>query len=302
MESRPDIYGYVDYRTWLRDWFEWKKTIRSTYSHRLFARMAGQRSPSTLIQVIDGARNLSDTALEGFVKALDLDAGEERFFRDLVRLEQGATPVVRSQALERILATQRFVETRSMGGELTRVLSHWHGPAIFELAGCPDFRLDPAWIGARLDPPISEAEAAAALDLLLSVGMLRRTDDGVRREAPRFGIPQPVHRTAALRYQAMLRLASRGLETFDEKRRYVSGLPRRSIRPVCQSFRVRWSAFSASSSVDAKGKRHRPRPTSSSLAFFPLSSKTTTEPSGPRRPLSHRQRRRRARRAGWGRR
>ena len=274
MESRPDIYGYVDYRTWLRDWFEWKKTIRSTYSHRLFARMAGQRSPSTLIQVIDGARNLSDTALEGFVKALDLDAGEERFFRDLVQLEQGATPVVRSQALERILATQRFVETRSMGGELTRVLSHWHGPAIFELAGCPDFRLDPAWIGARLDPPISEAEAAAALELLLSVGMLQRTDDGVRREAPRFGIPQPVHRTAALRYhQAMLRLASRGLETFDEKRRYVSGFTTAIDPARLPELQSEMERFLGQFFGRCEGEETPTEAYQLSLAFFPLSSK-----------------------------
>jgi len=275
MEGCPDIYGYVCYRTWLRDWFEWKKSVRETYSHRLFARLAGQRSPSTLIQVMDGVRNVSATALEGFLRALDLDVGEERFFRDLVQLDQGATPVVRAQALERILATQRFVETRSMSGELTRVLSDWHGPAIFELAGCVDFQLDPAWIAQRLAPAITEAEAAATLELLLRVGMLKRTETGVEREAPRFGIPQPVHRTAALRYhQAMLRLALRGLETFDENARFVSGFTTAIDPARLPELQKELNGFLGQFFGRCEGEEHPTEAYQMSLAFFPLSSRS----------------------------
>jgi len=274
VESCPDIYGYVCYRTWLRDWFDWKKSVRATYSHRLFARMAGQRSPSTLIQVMDGVRNVSETALEGFLRALDLDVGEERFFRDLVQVDQGATPAVRAEALERILATQRFAETRSMSGELTRVLSDWHGPAIFELASCPDFRLEPAWIATRLDPPITEEQASAAVELLLRVGMLKRTEQGVAREAPRFGIPQPVHRTAALRYhQAMLKLASRGLETFDEKARYVSGFTTAITPERLPELQAELELFLGQFFGHCEGEETPTEAYQLSLAFFPLSSK-----------------------------
>lgn len=274
METRPDIYGFICYRTWLRAWFDWKKTVRPTYSHRLFARRAGQRSPSTLIQVMDGTRNVSDTALEGFVKALDLEGDEERFFRDLVQLDQGVTPAVRSQALERVLATQRFRETRSMEGELTQVLSDWHGPAIFELAGCPDFRLDPEWIASRLDPAISLEEAQDAVDLLLRVGMLERSPEGVRRQAPRFGIPQPVHRTAALRYHlAMLRLAARGLERFDEKARFVSGFTTAIDPARLPELQEEMESFLARFFGRCEGEETPREAYQLSLAFFPLSDR-----------------------------
>ncbi|MEO0606297.1 MAG: TIGR02147 family protein, partial [Myxococcota bacterium] len=69
----PDVITYLDYRRFLHDWFEWKKTENARYSHRLFARRAGVRSPSLLLLVTEGKRNLTAVTTAGFCEAMGLD-------------------------------------------------------------------------------------------------------------------------------------------------------------------------------------------------------------------------------------
>ncbi|HND31034.1 MAG TPA: TIGR02147 family protein, partial [Myxococcota bacterium] len=86
-----EIYRYLDYRKFLADWFREKKEANPLFSHRAFARKAGQASPSLLLHVIEGKRNLTPITLEAFVKALGLKSEEVEFFTTLVNLDQAET-------------------------------------------------------------------------------------------------------------------------------------------------------------------------------------------------------------------
>lgn len=178
MQAGPDLYAYLDYRTFLSDWFRARKASNPRYSHRLFARRAGQSSPSLLLHVIDGKRNLTAVTTLAFAGAMGLTPEETAFFGALVQLVQGETPGERNRAWELVRATRRFREARRLEGESVEYLSAWWHPAIRELASCSGFRPDPAWIASVLRPSITEAEARDSLALLESLGLLRRSDDG----------------------------------------------------------------------------------------------------------------------------
>ena len=127
---RPDLYSYLYHRKWLADWFDWKKASNPRFSHRMFARLAGQRSPSLLLLVCQGKRNLTAASTEGFVKATGLNDEEARFFRLLVELDGAAATEDRNLVFERIAGTQRFQAARRLEGESFRYLSCWYLPAI----------------------------------------------------------------------------------------------------------------------------------------------------------------------------
>ena len=145
----PDIFEYLDYRAFLRDWFEARKAANPRYSHRLFARLAKQKSPSLLLHVMEGRRNLTAATRESFLLALKLDEGGARFFRDLVDLDQATTDSDKEAAWTRIRATRRFRESRRIEGAAYDCLSHWYYAAIHELANCPGFHGEPAWVARR---------------------------------------------------------------------------------------------------------------------------------------------------------
>lgn len=174
----PDLFSTLDHRKHLADWFAWKKQVNPRFSHRLFARLAGVKSPSLLLLVMQGKRNLTDTTLPGVCRAMGMDAEEEEFFTALVDLDAAIAPDERSRVFLRISAMRRFQAARRIEGEAFRYLSVWYLPAIRELAGCAGFRADPAWIAATLRPRVTVAEATEALDTLRALGMLRPGPDG----------------------------------------------------------------------------------------------------------------------------
>lgn len=176
--DRPDLFAHLSYRDYLAAWFEWKKETNPRFSHRLFARLAGQKSPSLLKAVIDGKRNLTATTLPGFVAALRLKDAERAFFEDLVQLDQAEGDDERNEAWERISATRRFRAARRIEGEAFRFFSHWYYVAIFELVKRADFLDEPRWVARTLRPRIKASEARQALEELQSLGLLTRDADG----------------------------------------------------------------------------------------------------------------------------
>lgn len=178
MNVRPDIFTYLDYRQYLRDWFTARKAGNPRFSHRAFARRAGQSSPSLLLHVMDRKRNLTAATIESFCKAMDLKGEDADFFATLVALDQAESHEDRNRAWEKVSATRRFRDARRIEGDGFEYLSRWYYAAIRELAACEDFRPDPEWIAWALRPKITEEQARAAIDLLLRLGLLRAEPDG----------------------------------------------------------------------------------------------------------------------------
>lgn len=176
--SGPDLYTYLDYRRYLRDWFDAKKAANPRYSHRAFARRAGVSSPSLLLAVIEGKRNLTPATIDGFVTAMGLSGEPAAFFAALVALDQAETLEDRNRAWERVRAVRRFREARHLAGEGVEYLSCWYYPAIRELAATDGFRSDPEWIAATLRPRVTVTQARKALDVLTALGLLRPDETG----------------------------------------------------------------------------------------------------------------------------
>ena len=174
----PEVADYVDYRAFLSVWFRAKKEQNPRYSHRLFARQAGYTNPSLLGLIIKGERNLTDTLLPGFMKAMGLDREARATFRLLVDLDRARSLADRAHLIERLAARRRFGGARRLEDQGFAYLSRWTLPAIRELAGRDDFRLDADWVAARLRPRATLAEVREALDLLVEMGMLVPAADG----------------------------------------------------------------------------------------------------------------------------
>jgi uncharacterized protein (TIGR02147 family) len=198
--SRPDLFSTLDHRQWLTDWFTWKKQQNPRFSHRMFARLAGHKSPSLLLLVSQGKRNLTPTTLPGFIKATAMDPEEANFFKLLVRLDAAVQADERNEIFATIAAQQRFQTARKLEGQAFRYLSQWYLPAIRELATLPGFKPDPDWIAATLHPPIPVAQAAEALEILTSLGMLQITESGVEVIDVTIATPREVSGLAAHNY------------------------------------------------------------------------------------------------------
>jgi uncharacterized protein (TIGR02147 family) len=216
----PNIYQYLDYRRYLSDWFRAKKTASPRFSHRVFARQAGHSSPSLLLHVIEGKRNLTSATTEAFCKAIGLKGEDADFFAALVQLDQAPDNETRNRAWEQVSATRRFKEARKLEGDGVEYLSCWYYPAIRELALCQGFQADPEWIAQSLRPHITATQAKKALELLISLGFLKQEENRLVAAEASLVTPHEVAGMAAMNYHATMIERSKDALAFPHKERH----------------------------------------------------------------------------------
>ncbi len=221
------VYDYLDHRLYLAAYYQAAKRTRPSFSFRMFSKLAGLRSPNFLKLVIDGERNLGADSVGRFAQALALEGADAEFFADLVAFGQAQTLAEKNRAFERIAASRRFRAARRIDGELFAYLSHWYNPAIRELAARDDFQEEPRWIAAQLRPKITPHEAADAMKLLLSLGLLVRDAGSGRvvRGEPTLTTEHEVRSLgAAAFHRQMLERAAQSIETVPRELRDLAAL------------------------------------------------------------------------------
>lgn len=172
-----EVFDFLDYRDFLRGYYEHKKTGRG-FSYRAFSRRAGLKSPNYLKLVIDGERNLTPAMAERFGEACGLRGSGLRFFVDLVAFNQAKTSEERAERYRDLTGHRSFRKAQRLDLKHAEYHSEWFIPAVRELAHRADFRADAAWIAAQMMPRISQAEAEHALQVLTELQMLQEDEDG----------------------------------------------------------------------------------------------------------------------------
>jgi len=268
------VFAYLDYRRFLDDWFRAAKAGNPRFSHRMFARMAGQKSPSLLIQVIGGKRNLTAATAESFSRAMGLPSDEAAFFADLVRFNQADTQAEQNQAWARISASRRFREARLVEGQAVEYISHWYYPAIRELAHRDDFDPDPSWLSRTLRPRVTPAQARQAMDVLLSLGLLTPDEHGIPRPSEASVVtPHEVAGLAARNYhRGMLELAAASIEGTAAPERHLVAVTVNIPQSLVPRLKEELNAFQERLLDLCDGAEGDPeRVYQAELALFPLS-------------------------------
>lgn len=221
--AEPNLYQFLDFRAYLRAWYEAKRAQDPTFSKRQFARLAGKSSPGLLSEVMDGNRQLTPSMVDSFAKALKLSRAESDFFAALVDLDQATDFSARNEAWEKIRAAKAFQEARPIEGAAVEYLSHWWYPVVRELAAREDFVGDPAWVAKRVRPAVTEAQARKALDVLQELRLLTPDEGGRLRPTDTLvTTPHEVSGMAAHNYhRAMLERAVEAIDRFPQEERHL---------------------------------------------------------------------------------
>jgi uncharacterized protein (TIGR02147 family) len=224
-ETPIDVFAYLDYRAFLRDYYEATKQTRGL-SYRSLARLIGLKSASYLKHVIDGDRNLSEEMALRFASGLKLEGDALSYFVELVQFNQAHTIEARLRAHRSLRGFARHRQLFPLGAQHAEYHSTWYMPAIRELAARPDFEDDEEWIAARLRPKISKREAKHALATLLQLGLLVRDEQGRVRQGEGLvttGAEAQFLHIAAY-HQTMMKMAAESLDRFAQRDRDVSSL------------------------------------------------------------------------------
>lgn len=174
MERR--VSEYLNYREFLKDFFQSKKNHNPNFSYKLFGTKAGFQSKNTMAMVISGKRNLAIERSTDIAKACGLTGPDAAYLVALIGWNQAATEHEKTLYWSEMMACVPHDSFSELKEEQTRVLSLWYTVAILEMIRLKDYEPHPEWFAKRLGRKVSPEQAAAALKLLVETGLLELKD------------------------------------------------------------------------------------------------------------------------------
>lgn len=173
--SLPVIFDYLDYRSFIRDYYQIKKNISKSFSYQVFANKAGFKSKSFLVHVIDGKSNLSKESVWGVGKAIGLEGDALNYFETLVTFNQATKPQQKTYSLGQLKSFRKAVKARTIVDREYEFYSKWYHNTIREVLTIIEFDNDYEKIAQSICPPITASEAKKSVELLLQLGLIRKT-------------------------------------------------------------------------------------------------------------------------------
>ena len=240
------VFEYDNYRTYLRDLYEYLKKNTPEFSFRYFSQTAGFRSPNFLQLVIEGKRNLSADSIEKFIRALKLNKKEADHFRILVHLNQAKTIDEKKFYADQLMRTRSFKHIHPLKQNQYDYYSQWYNIPIRELVAHQEFSEDPAWIAKNLNPPISPQQAKKALELLLELDLIKRDESGrlVQTDTVVSTGDEVTSTSVANYHHEMIKKGSEAIDRFPSKERDISSVTMavsekgfNEIKSIIQRFR-----------------------------------------------------------------
>jgi uncharacterized protein (TIGR02147 family) len=170
--ERPQILRYKDYRQFLRDFYNFKKSLRAGFSFRRFSQLAGINSPNYLQLVMQGKRNLSEKMAMQVVNTLGLLGPEKQYFIALVAHVNAKTEDSRIQAQSEILRSIKNLVAKEIPKAKVIILTEWYHLIVREMVLLPEFEPSGEWIAQKLRGLIRKEDAEKSLNFLLQAGFL----------------------------------------------------------------------------------------------------------------------------------
>lgn len=224
-KKEPDVLHYSNYRTFLADYYDFKKSESPIFSHRYFAKKAGITSPNYLKLVMDGQRNLTKKSLMKFAAALGLKGVRGEFFENLVFFNQAMEISERNLYYGNILRTRAKAGLRKLEESQFQFYSDWRHIAVRELAAVKGFRPDARWVAKKLGKAITEREAEESLNLLALLGLLKKTANGFAQSDVNISTSDEVRSLLVKNYHhQMIRMAGTALDYLPAAKRDVSSI------------------------------------------------------------------------------
>lgn len=173
-----NLFDYLDYRLFLKDWYRKSKEMRRGFSFRNFSKKAGFGSPNFLKRVMEGTRNLSEESVLKCGKGLSLNKQEQEFFRNLVFFNQASSLEEKDRHYRLLVRSRKLSQLKPIQKDQYEYYSSWHHAVIRELIALPDFDGSAENLTKRLKAPMTVAQIEHSIQLMERLGFIEKIGEG----------------------------------------------------------------------------------------------------------------------------
>ena len=208
--ERPDIFSYLDYRTYLTEMLQYLSKQKKMKRREVSAR-SGLKSTSNLSMIIKGQRKILPERARRIGEALLLSKSEISFFETLVLFTQAKDAATRDRLYNAMLKSRSFRRVQEAKREQYEVFSKWHVVALLEGLAGPWRNERESHIAESLG--ISAQELQVSLRTLEVAGLIAKVGGRWIRQSP---VIQTAEETQSLSIRNFHRqMLSKAIESMD---------------------------------------------------------------------------------------
>jgi uncharacterized protein (TIGR02147 family) len=217
------VFEYNDYRKFLKDFYDEKKSENPHFSYRFLADRVGFKSAGHFTQILQGKANISIHLIERFAQFIKLNKKERQYFQELVLFNQARKHEDKKRHFERLLSF-RESSVRVVTEDQYEFYSEWYYTAVREILNFYTFEGDYAELAKMVEPPISPLEAKKAVKLLEKLGLIQQDETGTYALTDKMLTTGYHARAVVLNNHVLnsLRLAETALDHFSRDERNLS--------------------------------------------------------------------------------
>jgi uncharacterized protein (TIGR02147 family) len=178
-----NVFDYTDYRKFLKDYYEERKTAHPYFSYQYLAKKAGFTNKGFVYNLVKGKRSLSKSNLFKMLDALSLNNYEAEYFENLVSFNQAKGLKEENHYFEKLNNLKNRGKAQSkmqvVRKEQYEFYSTWYHSAVRSIIDMHEFKDDYKWLARMVYPRISMKQARHSIELLRHLGMIEKQKNGV---------------------------------------------------------------------------------------------------------------------------
>lgn len=170
------IFNYLDYRAFLRDYYDTRKKNDTFFSYRYMANKL-KMDHSLLVKILSGKRHVADNAIENFITFCKFNKREAQYFETLIHFEKARSKEQCRLYFEALLNLKGY-RSSTIRRENYEYFQKWYYVAIRSLLDIYKFRGNYKELASKLNPPITVPQAKKAIALLRKLKFIIKNKDG----------------------------------------------------------------------------------------------------------------------------
>lgn len=182
-ENNINIFAYIDYRKFLHDYYNFRKSIDPGFTHTYICFKLGQEnSKSYFSNVIKGRMDVTSTFIDRFIDLLSLNTEESHYFRALVNYNQSSSIHEKEFFFDQLIRLNNTPHCL-IDKKAYAYYKEWYHSAVRALLDIVDFKDDLKLIVTKIFPKISKKQASDSITLLKQLGLIVLNDQGYWKPA-----------------------------------------------------------------------------------------------------------------------
>jgi len=223
--EKISVFSYIDYRKFLEDYYNWRKKVDNKFSYRYFAKKAGFSNPTYYIDIVKGKKNLSDNAIEKFIKGLGLDEREAKFFKYLVKYNQAKTEEEKESYYKKLISFKLENREDYVKLRYIKYYEKWYIPVVREIIAVKPFKKNEVKkIASLIRPKISTKEVHYAIKILLNLSLIEEINGYYYAKPLKIEPDKFLYHQIRILHKEWIDHGKWAVENLDKDKRHVSSL------------------------------------------------------------------------------